>query len=168
MLSDFPDAAAEHMPGDDEILQAAGRNRSTQPAPGNGQSRSLLPFSPRPPLEPAGIPWIGWERKRGKIEEFNRLLRGAGDTSFRHVAGDLSILPEVRYCITLDSDTRLPRDAARKLIGIILHPLNQPRVDPAAAARHRGLRHPAAARQRDHGERGRIALRACLCRPYRR
>ena len=56
---------------------------------------------------------MGWERKRGKIEEFNRLLRGASDTGFRHTAGDLSILPDVRYCITLDTDTQLPRDAAK-------------------------------------------------------
>ncbi len=68
---------------------------------------------------------MGWERKRGKIEEFNRLLRGATDTSFTVHVGDLAVLPQVRYCITLDSDTRLPRDAARELIGIITHPLNR-------------------------------------------
>ena len=73
---------------------------------------------------------MGWERKRGKIEEFNRLLRGATDTSFSTQIGRLDILPSVRYCITLDSDTRLPRDAARRLIGIIAHPLNRPRIDP--------------------------------------
>ena len=73
---------------------------------------------------------MGWERKRGKIEEFNRLLRGATDTSFHHVVGDRSVLRSMRYCLTLDSDTRLPRDAARELVGIILHPLNQPEVDP--------------------------------------
>ncbi len=59
--------------------------------------------------------WMGWERKRGKIEEFNRLLRGAADTSFAVTVGDLSILPSVKYCITLDSDTRLPRGVAREL-----------------------------------------------------
>jgi cyclic beta-1,2-glucan synthetase len=74
--------------------------------------------------------WMGWERKRGKIEEFNRLVRGATDTSFVVQVGDLAILPQVRYCITLDSDTRLPRDAARQLIGIIRHPLNRPTFDP--------------------------------------
>ncbi len=74
--------------------------------------------------------WMGWERKRGKIEEFNRLLRGATDTSFALHVGDMSVLPRVRYCITLDSDTRLPRDAARQLIGIITHPLNRPSFDP--------------------------------------
>jgi cyclic beta-1,2-glucan synthetase len=76
--------------------------------------------------------WIGWERKRGKIEEFNRLLRGATDTSFSTQVGELDVLPMVRYCITLDSDTRLPRDAAKRLIGVIAHPLNQPRFDPAS------------------------------------
>ncbi len=75
--------------------------------------------------------WIGWERKRGKIEEFNRLLRGAADTSFSTQVGVLDVLPSVRYCITLDSDTRLPRDAARRLIGIIAHPLHRPVIDPA-------------------------------------
>jgi cyclic beta-1,2-glucan synthetase len=74
---------------------------------------------------------MGWERKRGKIEEFNRLLRAATDTSFTVQVGDLSVLPQVRYCITLDSDTRLPRDVARHLIGIIAHPLNRPTIDPA-------------------------------------
>ena len=75
---------------------------------------------------------MGWERKRGKIEEFNRLLRGATDTSFAVSVGDLSILPDVKYCITLDSDTRLPRGVARELIGIIIHPLNRPTFDPRA------------------------------------
>src|SRR3990172_5222553 len=74
--------------------------------------------------------WMGWERKRGKVEELNRLLRGAIDTSFDVQVGDLTVLPSIRYCITLDSDTRLPRDAAKKLIGIIAHPLNRPRFDP--------------------------------------
>src|SRR5471030_2373081 len=73
---------------------------------------------------------MGWERKRGKLEEFNRLLRGATDTSFTEQVGDLTILPSVRYCITLDTDTRLPRDAAKELVGIIAHPLNRPRFDP--------------------------------------
>ena len=73
---------------------------------------------------------MGWERKRGKIEEFNRLLRGATDTSFAVTVGDLSVLPDVKYCITLDSDTRLPRGVARELIGIIIHPLNRASFDP--------------------------------------
>ena len=72
---------------------------------------------------------MGWERKRGKLEEFNRLLRGATDTSFTVQVGELTVFPSVRYCITLDTDTRLPRNAAKQLIGIIAHPLNRPRFD---------------------------------------
>ena len=73
---------------------------------------------------------MGKERKRGKLAEFNRLLRGASDTSFVVQYGDLSILPSVRYVITLDSDTQLPMEAARKLVGTLSHPLNRPRFDP--------------------------------------
>ncbi len=75
---------------------------------------------------------MGWERKRGKIEEFNRLLRGSQETSFDVQIGTPHILPSVRYCLTLDSDTRLPRDAARKLLGIIRHPLNRAQIDPVS------------------------------------
>ena len=66
---------------------------------------------------------MGHERKRGKLEEFNRLLRGATDTSFILQHGDLRVLPSVRYVITLDSDTQLPMEAARRLVGTASHPL---------------------------------------------
>ena len=76
--------------------------------------------------------WMGWERKRGKLHELNRLLRGATDTSFLD-AGDAlkDIAGTVRYVITLDADTRLPRGAAKRLIGKMAHPLNQPFFDEA-------------------------------------
>ncbi|MEQ1832909.1 MAG: glucoamylase family protein [Candidatus Eisenbacteria bacterium] len=73
---------------------------------------------------------MGWERKRGKLEEFNRLLRGATDTSFCVCVGAPEVLPNVRYVLTLDTDTRLPRDSARRLIGVIEHPLQRPQFDP--------------------------------------
>jgi cyclic beta-1,2-glucan synthetase len=73
--------------------------------------------------------WMGWERKRGKLLDLNQLLRGSFD-AFPEKAGDLSVLPDVRYVITLDSDTQLPRDSAAKLVGTIAHPLNQAVVDP--------------------------------------
>ena len=111
---------------------------------------------------------MGWERKRGKIEEFNRLLRGAADTSFSVQVGELSILPSVRYCITLDTDTRLPRDAAKELIGIISHPLERAALRRARRPRHGRLRDSAAASQRHHGQRGRIAVRTDVRRPHRR
>jgi cyclic beta-1,2-glucan synthetase len=71
--------------------------------------------------------WMGWERKRGKLHELNRLLRGATDTTFLAV-GDhaLSLPSDIRYVITLDADTRLPIGTARRLVGKIAHPLNRP------------------------------------------
>ena len=77
--------------------------------------------------------WIGWERKRGKLHELNRLLRGAVDTSFLPIGGQSPTVPaDVRYVITLDADTRLPRDAVHRLIGKMAHPLNRPYFDFAA------------------------------------
>ncbi|HEY7771651.1 MAG TPA: glucoamylase family protein, partial [Marinagarivorans sp.] len=70
--------------------------------------------------------WIGWERKRGKLHELNRLLRGAKDTSYVAIHGEAVVVPSnVRYVIVLDADTRLPRDTAMKLIGKMAHPLNR-------------------------------------------
>ncbi|WP_316862143.1 GH36-type glycosyl hydrolase domain-containing protein [uncultured Cohaesibacter sp.] len=74
--------------------------------------------------------WMGWERKRGKLQELNQLLRGAKDTTFNALDGTIPWVPDqVRYVITMDADTRLPRDAARKLIGKMAHPLNRPIFD---------------------------------------
>ena len=131
VLSDFRDAATETLPRDAEILQAAraGIEALNRKHRNEGSDRFFLFHRLRQWNQAEGR-WMGWERKRGKIEEFNRLLRGATDTSFAVHVGDLSILPEVRYCITLDADTRLPRDAARQLIGIITHPLNRATYDP--------------------------------------
>ncbi|MBP1636180.1 MAG: glycosyltransferase 36, partial [Acidobacteria bacterium] len=133
ILSDFRDADAESVPRDAELLDAARSGieaLNARYAPGTGDRFFLFhrarQWNAREKL------WMGWERKRGKIEEFNRLLRGAADTSFVLHVGDLGVLPKVRYCITLDTDTRLPRGAARELIGIISHPLNRPHFDPRA------------------------------------
>jgi cyclic beta-1,2-glucan synthetase len=73
---------------------------------------------------------MGWERKRGKLHELNRLLRGDRKTSFTGQLGDLSLLAAVRYVITLDADTLLPRGSAPRLIGTLAHPLNQAYFDP--------------------------------------
>ncbi len=74
--------------------------------------------------------WMGWERKRGKLLDFNEFLRG-GEDRFPVKAGDPSLLRDTRYVITLDSDTQLPRDSARRLIAAMAHPLNQALIDPA-------------------------------------
>ena len=78
---------------------------------------------------------MGWERKRGKLHELNRLLRGATDTSFLPTG---AVAPSgVRYVITLDADTRLPRGAVERLVGTMAHPLNRPRFDPGQQPRRR-------------------------------
>jgi cyclic beta-1,2-glucan glucanotransferase len=131
LLTDFRDADRETKPRDAEILaEARAGVQALNTKHANGATdRFFLFHRQRQWNEHEGM-WMGWERKRGKIEEFNRLLRGATDTSFVDTVGDLAVLPKIRYCITLDSDTRLPRDAARELIGIIAHPLNRPKFDP--------------------------------------
>lgn len=73
--------------------------------------------------------WMGWERKRGKLLELNRFLRGQSD-SFPVTVGDLRILRHVRFVITLDSDTELPRGSAQRMVGTMAHPLNAAIIDP--------------------------------------
>jgi cyclic beta-1,2-glucan synthetase len=130
LLSDWTDAAGEHAEGDDELLAAAmdGIARLNQRhGPASDGDRFLLFHRRRVWNDGEGC-WMGWERKRGKLCELNRLLRGAADTTFQ----PCSAAPEhVRYVITLDADTRLPRETVGRLIGKMAHPLNQPCVDAA-------------------------------------
>ena len=138
LLADFRDASEAERPEDAEILAAAAAGieaLNARYANGKGD-RFYLFHRPRTWNEGESA-WIGWERKRGKIEEFNALIRGRPST-FRVVVGDPSILESVRYVITLDADTRLPRETARRLIGIIQHPLNRPRFDPVLRRVTRG------------------------------
>ena len=133
ILGDYADAAARDLPEDAAILAAARSGVEALNARlGEGRADRFALLHRDRQWNAAEGAWMGWERKRGKLEELNRLLRGATDTSFEVVAGDLASLQGVRYCITLDTDTRLPRDAARKLVGIIAHPLNRPHFDPRA------------------------------------
>ncbi|HEX7485533.1 MAG TPA: DUF3131 domain-containing protein, partial [Vicinamibacterales bacterium] len=130
ILSDFPDTSTPSAPDDAVTLERARTGiQALNLKFGAEHANRFFLFHRDRQWNAGEQAWMGWERKRGKIEEFNRLLRGATDTSFSTQVGDLDVLPSVRYCITLDSDTRLPRDAAKRLIGIITHPLNQPRFD---------------------------------------
>ena len=128
LLSDWTDAASEQAEGDDELLAAAKEgiaslNKRYGPAPGG--DRFLLLHRRRVWLA-GDRRWIGWERKRGKLTELNRLLRGAQDTTF---LAPPALPADIRYVITLDADTRLPRETVGRLIGKMAHPLNRPRFD---------------------------------------
>ncbi|MGC9292596.1 MAG: glucoamylase family protein [Acidobacteriaceae bacterium] len=80
-------------------------------------------------LNPRQGVWMGWERKRGKLMDLNRLLMGGLD-HFPFKAGDTSVLQGIRYVLTLDSDTKLPRDSVRRMVGAMAHPLHCAIVDP--------------------------------------
>ncbi len=126
LLGDFTDAQSESMPGDEAILAAASRGieRLNQKY-GSGQ---FFFFHRHRLWNPKEGAWLGWERKRGKLIEFNRLLSRSGLTSYSTQVGDLSLLPTVKYVITLDADTQLIRGTARKLVGALAHPLQAARL----------------------------------------
>jgi len=121
LLSDWLDAPTEHVPGDDELLAAAAAaidrlNERHGEAPGGG-ARFLLFHRKRSWNEAEGC-WMGWERKRGKLNELNALLRGSATTGILTPGRTASTPPtDVRYVVTLDADTRLPRGAVGRLVG---------------------------------------------------
>jgi cyclic beta-1,2-glucan synthetase len=130
LLTDWTDAATESAAGDDELLETAitaiaELNRRHGLAPGDGV-RFFLFHRKRQWNEKEGK-WMGWERKRGKLQELNHLLRGSASTSFLAIPGqDLHSIEKIRYVVTLDADTRLPRGTVSRLVGTMAHPLNRP------------------------------------------
>lgn len=139
LLTDFTDAATEHTPNDEALLQLARDSIDELNAryAGNGAAVRFHLFHRCRKWNECEGKWMGWERKRGKLSEFNRLIRGAKDTSFVTTA-DLSFLSGIRYVITLDADTQLPHGTARQLIGASAHPLNRPHFDPKMGRVTRG------------------------------
>ncbi|MFC2037275.1 hypothetical protein ACFLYD_04785 [Chloroflexota bacterium] len=134
LLADFADAPQKHMPGDDELLEQLqmGIRTLNKKHAQQGAGPFYLFFRERE-WNPAEDCWMGWERKRGKLVEFNRLLT-SGETSFSLQLGDLDVLPEIKYVITLDADTSLPRGSARRLVATLAHPLNRAEFDPGSDA----------------------------------
>ncbi len=133
LLTDWKDSDRETLPGEVELLlkaqgEAAALNLKHGPAP-DGGPRFFFYHRRRVWNPPQGV-WMGWERKRGKLLEFFRLLRGASDTTYGQAAGPPVTAPEgVRYVVTLDSDTQLPPSVVQQLVGILAHPLHRARVD---------------------------------------
>ena len=134
LLTDWTDAPYEHMPGDEDLLteladKIAHVNERYGSPPGGGERFIVL--HRRRLWNAKEGKWMGWERKRGKLHELNRLLRGATDTTFIPINGNVLAVPDgVRFVITLDADTRLPRTSAYRLVGAMAHPLNRPCFDP--------------------------------------
>jgi cyclic beta-1,2-glucan synthetase len=150
LLTDFPDASEQALPADEPLLRLARtrieelnqkHNRrdeasATERAGSLGSDAdatvkgSVFYLFHRPRCwNPAEHTWMGRERKRGKLADLNSLLRGGSPDGFSLIVGATAILSQVKYVITLDTDTQLPRDAARELVGAMAHPLNAPRFD---------------------------------------
>jgi cyclic beta-1,2-glucan synthetase len=131
LLADFADAPRKQMPGDDALVEYARRGiRRLNDKYGDDSSGPFCLFFRERRWNRSEDAWMGWERKRGQLRDFNHLLRGEAHS--RYVAQDcrMESLHEIRYVITLDADTSLPRGTARRLIGALAHPLNQAEFDP--------------------------------------
>ena len=133
LLTDFADAPEKEMPTDGELIaQAQVEIQRLNERYGNAEYHPFYLFHRVRTWNPSEDCWMGWERKRGKLEEFNKLLQGSQETSYTVQLGDLSILESIRYVITLDADTLLPRESARRLIGTLAHILNRAEFDSAS------------------------------------
>ena len=136
LLTDFADAPQETLPQDGALVELAAQriaelNEKYRGAGKAGDEDAFFLFHRPRRWNPRERMWMGHERKRGKLGELNALLRGGVVDPFSRIVGRIAVLSGVRYVITLDTDTQLPRDAARQLVGTMAHPLNRPRYDAA-------------------------------------
>jgi cyclic beta-1,2-glucan synthetase len=130
LLTDFNDAPEEHM-AEDEAIQTLAENLIAdlnKRYPGEDGDIFFLCHRPRQWNASENV-WMGKERKRGKLNDLNNLLRGNIQAPFSKIVGRIEVLANVKYVITLDSDTELPRESARQFVATMAHPLNRPRVD---------------------------------------
>jgi cyclic beta-1,2-glucan synthetase len=130
LVTDFADASEQKMAGDDELLEImeAGINGLNIRHQRNQHSPFFLFHRERIWNPKEGV-WMGWERKRGKLHELNRLILGEENTTFIKKVGVLDVLNSIQYIITLDMDTVLPGKSAQRLIAAIAHPLNKAEFD---------------------------------------
>jgi cellobiose phosphorylase len=133
LLTDFQDADRETVPGDDQLVMLAGTGIEELNTKYTSEHGEIFFLFHRPRRWNAQERlWMGYERKRGKLADLNALLRGGSSDRFSRIVGQPDILSTVKYVITLDTDTQLPRDSARELVAAMAHPLNRPRYDPVA------------------------------------
>ena len=130
LLVSLADAPEQSMPGDVDVVRRVEEGiRALNAKYGQGDSGPFHLLHRRRLWNAGEGCWMGWERKRGKLAEFTRLLAGDQETSFAGHVGDPGFLPTTRFVITLDADTELPRGAARRLVATFAHPLNQAEFD---------------------------------------
>ncbi len=145
LLTDFLDASEETMPEDERLLELARRGienlnrkypRAVHASADGATGDAFFLFHRPRRWNPQEQVWMGYERKRGKLADLNALLRNTGSDRFSLVVGETAVLPNVKYVITLDTDTQLPRDSAWQFIAVMAHPLNRARFD--IAGKHDG------------------------------
>ena len=139
LLSDYADAPQQHMPEDLEMLDVAQRGIEALNQT-HGDERFVLFYRERRWSDSERC-WMGWERKRGKLEQLNRFLVGepGADQEVKVGAGATETFHDIRFVLTLDSDTQLPRDTARRLVATLAHPLNRPRLSADSRSVTRGF-----------------------------
>ena len=132
LLTDFCDAREENRPEDEALLRRARERIEALNLKYENPDRDTFFLFHRPrTFNPRDRIWMGYERKRGKLGALNALIREGSKEPFSLIVGEVEILREVKYVITLDTDTQLPRDSARAFAGAMAHPLNRPRYDEA-------------------------------------
>ncbi len=131
LLGDYADAPTQHTADDNNLLEAAQRGIAALNARYSAESDRFFLFHRSRIWSESEGRWMGRERKRGKLEELNNYLKGesAGSPDESHpVAGDAAQLTSIKFVITLDADTQMPHDTARRMIETMAHPLNRPVV----------------------------------------
>ncbi len=148
LLTDFEDASAETLPADESLLRLARKGiedlnekhrRTANPTEGGVTGDAFYLFHRPRRWNPREQVWMGDERKRGKLADLNSYLRGGAKDRFALVIGKTPVLSNVKYVITLDTDTQLPRDSARQFVGVMAHPLNRARFDTAGKCKDSDL-----------------------------
>ena len=130
LLTDFADAQEETLPQDESLVRLVGKKIEELNEKYRGSNTDTFFLFHRPRLwNPQERIWMGYERKRGKLAALNSLLRGGPKDHFSHLVGKTDLLLDVKYVITLDTDTELPRDSARQFVAAMAHPLNRPLYD---------------------------------------
>ena len=130
LLTDFRDASLQTMPEDEALIEfAQKRIIELNHQYGRSSNDTFFLFHRPRTWNKADKIWMGYERKRGKLSDLNKLLRGQSRNHFSVIVGDEQVYKTVKYVITLDTDTQLPREAAWKLVGLMAHPLNHPVFD---------------------------------------
>jgi len=126
LLTDYKDASQETLPEDELLLELTKQKIADLNTKYESRHQSIFFLFHRPRKWNARERlWMGYERKRGKLTELNALLRGEGQNYFSHIEGKQGFFSNIKYVITVDADTQLPRDSARKMIAAMAHPLNK-------------------------------------------